>query len=67
MVTPTIIASQTVILLPFAKRKGTRASEASSQGMPVQDPSERSSYPANVFPSRRAEEATTTARGTIER
>ena len=34
--------------------------------MPVQDPSERSTYPANVFPSRRAEEATAPARGTIE-
>ena len=29
--------------LPFAKRKGTRASEASSRGMPVQGSSERSS------------------------
>ena len=52
--------------VPFAKRKGTRASEASSQGMPVQDPSERSTYPANVFPSRRAEEATAPAREAIE-
>ena len=38
-----------------------------SQGMPVQGPSERSSYPADVFPPRRAEEATTTAREAIER
>ena len=32
---------------PFREAKGTRASEASSQGMPVQDPNDRSLYPTS--------------------
>ena len=49
--------------LPFAKRKGTRASEASSQGMPIQGSGERITYPAHVYPPRRAGEATALAGG----
>ena len=60
---PTTIASQTEIPSPFAKRKGTRASEASSHRMPVQGSGERIPYPADVYPHRRAGEATALTRG----
>ena len=50
----------------FAQRIGRVGAirESPTQGVPVQDPSERPLIPADVFPLRRAEEATTLAKRT---
>ena len=60
---PTTIASQTEIPSPFRESKGARTSEASARGMPVQGSGERIPYPADVYPHRRAGEATALTRG----
>ena len=65
--TPPTKASQTDIPRPFREAKGARKSEANFAG-DARSRSERMVlYPANVFPHRRAEEATALARGAIER
>ena len=71
---PTTIASQTEIPRTSRRRtrrvsphswgkcpKGQRGREASSQGMTVQGSGERIPYPADVYPHRRAGEATAPA------
>ncbi len=66
MLTPTIIASQTDVPVPFAQRGGRGGRSHAAEG--VRSRSGRTVfYPANVFPLRRAEEATAPARGAIER